>query len=76
MADKQWDGLDPDDDLIAMERSTMQTFIGPEQRGVLIEMWARQEQADHQAFLREHAPDMADPYFEEPETEEDEDVGS
>ena len=53
-------GLDPEDDLLAMERSAFRTHIGPEQASVLLLMWATQETADNNAFMREFAPWMND----------------
>jgi hypothetical protein len=61
----RWDGLDPDDDLRAMEKSTYATFIGREQRPVLLSLWQAGERADNMAFLRDHVPELADLYVED-----------
>lgn len=39
--DDQVYGLDPEDDLIAMEQSTFQTFVDPAQADILLRMWRR-----------------------------------
>jgi hypothetical protein len=45
--------LDPEDDLLAYERSTFRTFIDESQANLLIQMWDRQERWDNENFLRE-----------------------
>jgi len=50
--------LDPEDDMIAMERSTLRTFIGPGQLATLLESWYRQELQDNTAFLEKFAPSL------------------
>ena len=42
--------LDPEDDLLYMERSTFSTFIDPSQAAVLREIWKRQERGDVRPF--------------------------
>jgi hypothetical protein len=53
-------GLEPDDDLLAMERSTFQAHIGPEQAGVLLQLWQVGERADNNAFIKEFCSWMRD----------------
>jgi hypothetical protein len=42
------------DDLKFMEYSTLREFIDESQRSILLELWARRERADDEAFYREH----------------------
>lgn len=53
-----WSGLIADDDVVAMEKSCFYTFVSPEQKNILLELWANGEAADNLAFLQEFAPDM------------------
>lgn len=51
-----WRSLDPEDDLLHMERSTLATFCGQEQKSVLLELWDRLERASDMEFLRKMDP--------------------
>ena len=42
--------LDPEDDLLYMERSTFSAFVDPSQAMVLLEIWRRQERGDTRTF--------------------------
>lgn len=45
-----------EDDLRAMEKSCIEAFIGPEQLGVLMQLWDLRERPDNRSFEDEHEP--------------------
>ena len=53
-----WETLDTEDDLVAMERSCMRTFVSPSQVGALLESLYKQEQQSTLAFVEKFAPTL------------------
>ena len=51
--DKQPHTLDDDDDLVAMEHSTLHTFIDESQLAVLLTLWELREAGDNNTFMDE-----------------------
>ena len=51
ITDRQPHTLDRDDDLVAMELSTLSTFVDEGQLAVLLTLWQAREPGDNNAFM-------------------------